>query len=224
MRLIDYFADIFAYTLLLLEDSANQPSIDQAREELEKLFVQARHKALDKGVDRETFAEAKFAVCAWVDETLLCSNWDSRDEWKKNQLQRLHFNTTNAGVEFFEKLQALGSEQKPLLEIFATCLVLGFRGRYFLDDQAAELQEIKRRTLKYIHEKQLFSAEDTDDRLFPFAYQGKALPKRFKGSFRPFDWYSVLIPIAAVLIMVELYFFYRNDLNLMLLNFFGSLK
>ncbi len=125
---------------------------------------------------------------------------------------------------FSKSCRLWARNKKPLLEIFATCLVLGFRGRYFLDDQAAELQEIKRRTLKYIHEKQLFSAEDTDDRLFPFAYQGKALPKRFKGSFRPFDWYSVLIPIAAVLIMVELYFFYRNDLNLMLLNFFGSLK
>lgn len=224
MRLIDFFADIFAYTLLLLEDTANQPSIDQAREELHKLFSQSRHSALDKGVDREIFDEAKFAVCAWVDETLLCSNWEARDEWKKNQLQRQYYNTTNAGVEFFEKLEALSSSQKDLLEIFATCLALGFRGRYFHEDQAQELQEVKHRTMKMVHEKQLFSAEETDDRLFPFAYQGKALPKRFKGSFRPFDWYTLLIPLVGVLIMIELYFFYRNDLDLMLLNFFGSLK
>ncbi len=224
MRLIDFFADIFAYTLLLLENSANQPSIDQAREELEKLFSQARHTALDKGVDRETFAEAMFAVCAWVDETLLCSNWEARDEWKKNQLQRMHFNTTNAGVEFFDKLEKLEPGQKHLMEVFATCLVLGFRGRYFHDDQLAELQEIKRRLLKQVQGEQLFEAKETDDRLFPFAYQGKTLPKRFKGSFRPFDWYSILIPVVGALIMLELYFFYRNDLNLMLLNFFGSLK
>ena len=50
---------------------------------------------------------AKFALAAFVDETVLSNNFNLKAEWEKNPLQLEYFGEQLAGNKFFEKLAAM---------------------------------------------------------------------------------------------------------------------
>jgi type VI secretion system protein ImpK len=225
MRLVDSFSELMAYALFLVKpESSETVTFEKASRDIDALLEKSRIDALERNYNAADYLEAKFAVCAWVDELLLCSRWKPRDEWRKHQLQSLHFGTKNAGVEFFERLALLSDENKPVREVYANCLALSFRGRYFPDQLAAELDEVKQNNLRKLLDKPLLATADADEgRLFPDGWrQGAA--RKIHSPFNPFDWCAVLIPIVSLAIVVELYFFYRNSLNYMVLKFFESLR
>jgi len=226
MRLIDCFSDLMAYALFLVKPEASETvAFEKASRDIDGLLEKSRLDALERNYDPADSLEAKFAICAWVDELLLCSRWKPRDDWRKHQLQRIHFSTKNAGVEFFERLGRLPDDNKPVREVYANCLALGFRGRYFLDGQTSELDDIKKNNLRKLLDKPLLVTSDADEvQLFPDGWQLKSGARKVRSPFNPFDWYSVLIPVVSLAIVVELYFFYRNSLNYMVLKFFETLR
>src|SRR5687768_1848657 len=76
---------------------------------------------------------AKFALAAFVDETVLSSNFNLKDEWEKNPLQLEYFGEHLAGNKFFEKLAAMLKQvdvTADAVEIYYVCMLLGFKGRY----------------------------------------------------------------------------------------------
>ncbi len=76
---------------------------------------------------------AKFALAAFVDETVLSSNFNLKDEWEKNPLQLEYFGESLAGNKFFEKLAAMNKQvdvTADAVEIYYVCMLLGFKGRY----------------------------------------------------------------------------------------------
>jgi len=78
---------------------------------------------------------ARFALVALLDEAILSSQWSGRDAWRSNTLQREIFRINVAGEEFYTRLEKLRQnvqENRPLLEVFYACLVMGFEGRYKL--------------------------------------------------------------------------------------------
>lgn len=225
MRLTDCYIDACIYTLYLLRgDSHDVQSYDAARDKVETLLSRAEQTARSRGFSQDDIENAKFAVCAWIDETVLTSQWSEAPEWKKQQLQRVFFNTNNAGVDFFLRLEDLGKNRTAVREVYVLCLCLGFHGRHFHEDDRDTLAAVRSDNLGMLlgdlaHEKDLAGAK-----IFPEAYwkQGKLTARG--GRFRPFDWISFLIPVVALLIAVELYFFYNNSLNIQLLEFFGTLQ
>lgn len=224
MRLTDCHLDAFAYTLYMLREGAQAARAhDKARQDLAGLLAQADTCGRALGHDDNDLREARFAVCAWIDEAILTSSWPGAAEWRKNQLQREFFGTTNAGVEFFERLEALPPKKQDLIELYGLCLALGFRGRFFPEDQRKALDALKDENLRKIVGELAREQDLAGVKLFPQAYWHKGTPFRRK-SFRPFDWYALLIPLVGVLIAVELYLFYRNSLNIQLLEFFGGLR
>ncbi len=87
------------------------------------------------GTDNERINMSKFALVAFLDETIISSNWNQKDSWLSEPLQLKLFNTFNAGEEFFDNLNKLrqrSSNYKDVLEIFYLCLTLGFKGKYQL--------------------------------------------------------------------------------------------
>jgi len=85
----------------------------------------------------EDIDSAKYAFCAALDETILASSFPLRDAWERRPLQLLLFGDQLAGEHFFDKLEQLrlkGSERLQALQVFHMCLLLGFKGRYALDD------------------------------------------------------------------------------------------
>ena len=54
---------------------------------------------------------ASFAAMAYVDELVLCSTWAEKPRWQAMPLQREHYRTTNAGAEFYTRLEKLGEDE-----------------------------------------------------------------------------------------------------------------
>ena len=76
---------------------------------------------------------SKFALAAFVDETVLSSKFNLKEEWEKNPLQLEYFGEQLAGNKFFEKLLAMIKQvdvTADAVEIYYVCMLLGFRGRY----------------------------------------------------------------------------------------------
>lgn len=81
---------------------------------------------------------SKFALAAFVDETVLTNNFPLRNEWEKNALQLEHFGEQLAGNKFFEKLDAMLKQlevTQDAVEIYYFCMLLGFKGRYAVYEQ-----------------------------------------------------------------------------------------
>ncbi len=76
---------------------------------------------------------SKFALAAFVDETILTNNFPLRDEWEKNPLQLEYFGEQLAGNKFFDKLSAMLKQLEVTqdgVEIYYVCMLLGFKGKY----------------------------------------------------------------------------------------------
>jgi len=76
---------------------------------------------------------AKFALASFVDETMLSSNFNLKEQWEKNPLQLEYFGEHLAGNKFFEKLSAMLKQvdvTADAVEIYYVCMLLGFKGRY----------------------------------------------------------------------------------------------
>jgi pSer/pThr/pTyr-binding forkhead associated (FHA) protein len=112
---------------------------------------------------------AIFALCAWIDEKILSSKWEGRNQWLKELLQRRLYKTANAGEEFVSRLDRLSPQQREVREVFTYCLSLGFAGPFLGSDGESRLTDYKVK-----NSKQLLGAMDEarflGKALFPHAY------------------------------------------------------
>src|SRR5512134_2118281 len=123
------FHELLVYALLLKATCARkQPPVGEVRETLRELLNRSAQRMRALGIDPRDYDEARFAVCAWVDETILNMPWTHREEWLKSLLQSELYNTTKAGEEFFDRLNQLRPDQNHVREVYYLCLCLGFIG------------------------------------------------------------------------------------------------
>lgn len=87
-------------------------------------------------IDPSELESARFALAAWVDETILKSTWAGRNDWQHELLQSSLFGTNKAGDEFYDRLASLPADFNQAREIYFLCLVNGFEGRHVGDDGA----------------------------------------------------------------------------------------
>ena len=213
-RLSDHFLP------LLLEARALSQSADEALPGFEELQPALAAKldaavAAAHDVDHSPAAceNANFAAGAYIDEAMLVSRWRGRTEWQKRSLQKQRFNTVNSGVEFYERLAALGREPEDLevREVFFLCLALGFRGKHFRRDDAHRAEEIRSQELA-----QILPGDTVRNlgelTLFPGAYGTRARDGR--GSFRPrarlMPW-VIGLPLASILVAALFFRFRINE-------------
>jgi type VI secretion system protein ImpK len=114
------------------------------RRRIGEMFVAFESETRSAGVAAEDVLTARFALTAFVDEAVNRSDWSGKAAWANRPLSLEYFNTNRAGEEFFDRLEALRrrAEANPdLLEIYHTCLALGFEGKYALADPR-QLQEL----------------------------------------------------------------------------------
>jgi type VI secretion system protein ImpK len=85
------------------------------------------------GIARDDLEEAKFPLVAFIDETILNSDWSGRDQWMERPLQLELYGETVSGEKFFDRMERVrrgGEAKSDLLEIYYLCLALGFEGKY----------------------------------------------------------------------------------------------
>jgi type VI secretion system protein ImpK len=122
------------------------PASEEVRPVANDLLRQLEQGGATLGYPEREVQEAKFALVAFVDATILNNDFPLRDEWEQRPLELEHFNDNQAGVEFFNHLDRLLKNieaDADVVEIYYLCMVLGFKGKYkrFTDDRLKGLVE-----------------------------------------------------------------------------------
>ena len=219
MQLSDCFMGLMAYaTFISQREMPNPAPYDETRRRFDDLIQQARQCCQDAGFGDDDWQTALFAVCAWIDETILCSEWPERGRWQEDQLQRLHFQTMNAGEEFFTRLAALDPEATAIREVYAYCLALGFKGRYFLPEDSKKLAEIQKANLLMVRDSLDMGVTE---KLFPDGYSGTASDVKRKRWRRGISLYTFLIMAVSLLGVIALFSVYKTLLLSINKSYFG---
>lgn len=133
--LLDLLYDGF-YMIFLLKNGYAPIDPESFREQLRKFLVAFERGSKRLRTPADDLYEAKFAYCALVDEVVLMSRLDLREQWERRPLQLEFFGEQLAGERFFdqlEKLRQVGAARLQVLEVYHMCLLLGFQGRYLIE-------------------------------------------------------------------------------------------
>lgn len=131
-------ADLSSETLMLilqLRATNDYGNASTLKSRVADLFEKFDREGRSAGIDNEKVRLAKFALVAFLDETIISSSWVQKDEWLAEPMQIKLFDTFNAGEEFFDNLHQLrqrSSGNADILEVYYLCLALGFKGKYQL--------------------------------------------------------------------------------------------
>jgi type VI secretion system protein ImpK len=127
-----------AFSLVMtLGEGRDYGDPQQLRERIGGMFGEMERDGRDAGIPSEDLNLARFALTAFIDETIARSDWFGKQVWAGRPLALDYYKTNNAGDEFFDHLEHL--RQRPdaktdLLEVFYNCMTLGFEGKYALTD------------------------------------------------------------------------------------------
>lgn len=131
--LSDVAADLFSFSQQLVK-SGDPGDAEAFRLKVDELFKSFESRAKQLEHNDDNVALAKYALAAYIDEIILTSSWPLRDAWSGRPLQLEYFNDFSAGEVFYDKLDAIRGTDNPkkleVLEIYHTCLALGFKGKY----------------------------------------------------------------------------------------------
>ncbi|MDR3212500.1 MAG: type IVB secretion system protein IcmH/DotU [Azoarcus sp.] len=124
------------YLLFLLHDGNAPKSCAEMNRRIDLFFNSYEKQARNFGKDVEQIEQAKYAFCALMDEIMLAPGFPLRDEWARMPLQLRLFGEDFAGDHFFDRLEIVRNDPArhiEALEVFHTCLLLGFQGKYLLE-------------------------------------------------------------------------------------------
>lgn len=140
--------------ILSLRSSAAYGREDELRGRIGDYLDRIDKEGREAGIAREDIEAAKFPMVAFIDETILNSDWEGRERWREHPLQLDLYGETVAGERFFERMDKIrqkGETKAELLQIYWLCLVLGFEGKYKLigKQKLASLVDEVRRELGF---------------------------------------------------------------------------
>ena len=133
--LLDLLYDGF-YMIFLLKNGYTPTDAEAFRERIRSFLSAFERGSKRLRTSAEDLYQAKFAVCALIDEAVLISRLELRDVWSRRPLQLEFFGEQLAGERFFETLEKLrqtGAAKVQVLEVYHMCLLLGFQGKYILE-------------------------------------------------------------------------------------------
>ncbi len=131
IHLVECFIDVFQ----IIGDAVgvvdhDVQNIDTASGKLEAAFIGSLQLAKFLNKDVREYDNARFAVCALVDEIMSTRAWMDMASWHQRLQQRKYYATVNAGEEFFLRLSNLGDAENEVREVYFVCLAMGFQGKY----------------------------------------------------------------------------------------------
>jgi type VI secretion system protein ImpK len=218
MRLSDCFVDVVAYVGYFLKTvEKKQPPFDKVKGDIQRLLSQSQEYLQRGFVSQEDYEQARFAICAWVDERILSSHWHEKSQWMSEQLQRIYYQTTEAGEEFFERLNRLGPQQTDVREVYYLCLAMGFAGRYCHEGDEYLIDQLITANLKMLTGSSVGVPSIERGELFPGAYplatEEESLPRKKKFRFSPFTLACIGVPIALFLVLSLIYRFVLSGIS-----------
>jgi type VI secretion system protein ImpK len=128
----DLSAGLFSL-ILSLRSSSDYGGEEELRQRILDYLASIEREGLASGIPRQDIEMVKFPLVAFLDETIINSEWPFRENWRNRPLQLELFGEYMAGARFFEYLDRVrraGPAQRAVLEIYHLCLTLGFEGQY----------------------------------------------------------------------------------------------
>lgn len=142
--LAELSAGLIGFVLQLRKAKDPGPA-EALRLKIDEQFRALEADARREGVPLEDAQSAKYALAAFIDETVLTSDWPAKDAWAGRPLQLEYFNDFSAGEEFYNRIDAIRAGANPrkaeILEVYYACLALGFKGKY-VDLQGMERKKV----------------------------------------------------------------------------------
>lgn len=124
------------YLLFQLRNGNHPTSTVDFNNRVDQLLGQFERNASNYGKSAEAIHEAKYAICALMDEIILSTDSPIRDSWERQPLQLRLFGEHLAGEGFFDHLDKLRMQPEKnveALEVYYYSLLLGFQGKYMLE-------------------------------------------------------------------------------------------
>jgi len=223
MYLTDCFAELMSYVLYFRKTvERRQPPYEQVKSDVMRLLSQGEASVRKGEIPQEDYDQAKFMICAWVDEAILRSEWTHKSLWQREQLQRIYYGTTEAGEEVFDRLNSLGFHQRAVREIYYLCLSLGFVGRYCNKGDEYLLDQLRTSNLRALTNSSvgLPSLERTE--LTPEAYPTGPVGLEMGKVKSGFSLFTIIWLVGPVLFFALLFLVYRFTLNNVGQNLLGA--
>lgn len=124
------------------------------REELIESIKAFERIAAASGVAKENIIATRYILCTFLDESAANTPWGGSGVWAKFSLLVLFHKDTWGGEKVFlllSKLVQAPKDNLDLLNVFYTCLGLGFEGKYKIEDSGpAKLREVRSRLFNLI--------------------------------------------------------------------------
>lgn len=134
-NLVDLLYDGF-YMLILLQGRSAPQDVPSFSAGIRRFLDDFEKRASKANFNADDIFDAKYALCAAIDEAVLTSRMNIRETWERHPLQLELFGDQLAGEHFFDRLEVArngGSNRIQALEVFHMCLLVGFKGRYLLE-------------------------------------------------------------------------------------------
>lgn len=217
MRLTDCFMELVAYVAYFLKTvTARQPPFDQVKADIQRLISESEDRLRKGSFSQEDYDLGRFAICAWVDEAILSSSWNEKGRWQGEQLQRLYYQTADAGEGFFDRLNAFGPHQRDVREVYYLCLAMGFMGRFCNEGDEYLLEQLKTSNLKVLTGSSVGLPSLERGELFPEAYpaeSGEAGLQKTKSHFSTFTLLCLGAPVALYAVLFLIYSFVLKNVG-----------
>jgi type VI secretion system protein ImpK len=183
-----------------LRTTTQPPDIEELRQRLARAVQTFESEARAAGVDSESIAAARYALCTVLDETIASTAWGS-GVWGSRGLLVAFHNEASGGEKFFLILQRLTQDLRSnlnLIELMYLCLALGMEGRYRLVDRGQEQLTALRERLQQLIAQQrgTFEAE-----LSPNWRGGSVLPQ---SSLRRVPLWVLATAAGVVLVALQI--------------------
>ncbi len=221
MRLTECFMELVAYVVYFLRSvKKKQPSFDQVKADIMRLITQSKSIFTQGAFSQDDYDQACFATFAWIDEAIMNSPWEHKNQWLKEQLQRIYYQTADAGEIFFERLNSIGPHQRDVREVYYLCMAMGFTGRYCHAGDEYLLDQLKTSNLKLLtgSSMEIPSLEKTI--FFPDAYPHDITEAGFDKK-KPFSSFTLFLIGCPVLLYIGLFVIYRFVLHNVEINIFS---
>jgi len=172
------------------------PDMETLRERLVLAIQQFEAQARNSGVETQTVAAARYALCTLIDETISSTPWGA-GVWNSRSLLVTFHNEAWGGEKFFLILQRLSQDprtNRDVLELMYLCLALGLEGRYrVLERGLDQLSTLRERLLQLIGQQRGTLEQDLSPR-----WRGTSAPQRSMLRMVPL-W--VMAAVAGVLLL-----------------------
>lgn len=143
-RLAVGFQEAFTAIVRLRYNRQAVSSADSFRAQMKQTLAMAEHEAATRGCNPGDVQLAKFAVVAFLDESVLSCKSPVFSDWARKPLQAELYSHQLAGEVFFQELQKIlkrsdSPQTADLLEVYCLCLLMGFKGQYASEGELRSL-------------------------------------------------------------------------------------